>query len=154
MVMDEDRLIEKLRSIEALHAGARTPGERHAATCARERILSRLREKERADPPVEYRFSLADAWTRRLFVSLLRRYGVEPYRYPRQRRTTVMARVPETFVDEVIWPQFEELSATLRQYLDDITDRVIQESFETKPREASIRPPPVPGGAAPGLRED
>jgi hypothetical protein len=39
---------------------------------------------------VEFRFSLADQWSRHLLVALLRRYGIKPYRYSRQRRTTVM----------------------------------------------------------------
>jgi hypothetical protein len=30
---------------------------------------------------VEYQFSLADAWSRKVFVALLRRYDLEPYRH-------------------------------------------------------------------------
>jgi hypothetical protein len=48
---DEPRLIEKLQRIEALFAGATTPGERVAAGLARDRILTRLREPQRFDPP-------------------------------------------------------------------------------------------------------
>jgi hypothetical protein len=50
---DEAALIEKLRRIEALHAGATTPGERDAAANARQRILARLAELAAADPSVE-----------------------------------------------------------------------------------------------------
>src|SRR5438093_2323655 len=45
------RLIEKLQRIEALFAGAATPGEREAAAQARDRIRSRLREQQQTDPP-------------------------------------------------------------------------------------------------------
>jgi tRNA nucleotidyltransferase (CCA-adding enzyme) len=79
---------------------------------------------------------LGDGWSRRLFVALLRRHGINPYRYRGQRRTTVMVRVPRRFVDETLWPEFEKLSATLRTFLDDITERVIRESVFADDSEA------------------
>lgn len=91
--LDEARLIEKLRAIEALYARPGSAGERAAAEGARERILERLRDVAAADRPVEYRFTMADMWSRRVFVALLRRYGIKPYRFRGQRYTTVMARV-------------------------------------------------------------
>ncbi|MBI2892402.1 MAG: hypothetical protein HYY06_02545 [Deltaproteobacteria bacterium] len=59
--MDEARLIEELRLIEALLAGATTDGERVAAGEARSRIERRLEEQERGDPAVELRFALPEA---------------------------------------------------------------------------------------------
>ena len=79
--MDENQLKEKLRRIEALHAGAATPGEREAAQAARLRILARLAELRESDPPIEYRFTLGDVWKKRLFLALCRRYELEPFRY-------------------------------------------------------------------------
>ncbi len=125
--MDEERLMQKLRAIEALFAEATTDGERLAAQEAKERIARRLKEVAREDPPIEYRFKLVDDWSRRVFIALLRRYDIEPYRYPRQRRTTVMARVPRRFAEETLWPEFEQLSATLRAHLQEITERVVAE---------------------------
>ena len=136
---EEQQLIEKLQRIEGLFAGATTPGERTAAANALERIRQRLEDTKRVDPPVEYRFSLADMWSRRLFVALLRRYGIRPYRYYRQRHTTVMADVPARFVDETLWPEFEELDETLRGYLEEITNRVISEVVCTDSSEAEVR---------------
>lgn len=127
--MDEAKLIEKLRRIEALYAGAATSGERDAAGNARERILERLARATREDPPGEYTFRLADPWSRRVFVALLRRYGIEPYRYKGQRRTTVVARASKAFVEETLWPEFEEIAKTLRDYLDEVTGRVIESSI-------------------------
>ncbi len=49
-IVDEAALIAKLAKIEALFAGAATEGERAAAAGARDRILERLREVEKADP--------------------------------------------------------------------------------------------------------
>jgi hypothetical protein len=80
--MDEAKLREKLQKIEALFAGATTEGERGAAAEARRRVQQRLASVERLDPPIEYRFTLADGWSRKLFVALLRRYDLKPYRYP------------------------------------------------------------------------
>ena len=104
---EEQKLIEKLRRIENLFAGATTPGERDAAGNALERILQRLAETERTDPPIEYKFTLSNMWSRKLLVALLRRYGMRPFRYYRQRYTAVMASVPARFVDETQWPEFE-----------------------------------------------
>ena len=127
--MHEDDLIEKLRKIERLHAGTTSAGEREAAADAIGRIKRRLAASQKDEPATEYRFKLNDDWSRKLFIALLRRYGIQPYRYARQRRTTVMARVPASFVDSTLWPEFLELSATLRDYLAEITDRVIAEGI-------------------------
>lgn len=136
--MDEARLIEKLMRIEALYAGATTPGERVAAGRARDRIIERLRATEVLDPPIEYRFTLADPWSRRVFLALLRRYDIRPYRYPRQRSTTLMARVSRRFVDETLWPEFQQLSETLRVWLAEVTDRVIAEVLHGDSSEAEV----------------
>lgn len=123
----EARLREKLRKIEALYSGAATAGERDAAEAALLRLRHKLKQQEKVDPPVEVKFSLGDEWSRRLFLALCRRYGLRPYRYHRQRRTTVMVRLPQSFCDRVLWPEFCELDAELRQYLDQVTSKVISE---------------------------
>ena len=150
--MDEAKLIERLRRIEALHAGATTEGEQLAAEQARERILARLKELAAEDPPVEYKFTMSDMWSRRVFVSLLRRYGLEPYRYRRQRYTTVMVMVSPRFVDETLWPEFEALDETLRSYLETVTQRVVKQVLGADDAEARVvtEPPQLPG---PGSQE-
>ncbi len=130
----------KLRRIEALHARPGSEGERLAAERARQRILERLRQLEASEPPVEFRFSLQDQWSRHLFMALLRRYGITPYRYRGQRRTTVMARLSRPFVNETLWPEFLELQQTLSTYFDTLTDRVIEQALEVKASEAEERP--------------
>lgn len=139
---DEARLIEKLRAIEALYARPGSPGERIAAGNARERILERLREVAEADPPVEYRFSMGDLWARRVFVALLRRYDITPYRRRGQRYTTVMAKVSKRFVDETLWPEFEALVSTLRAHLDEVTNRVVAQVIHADVSEAAERDEP------------
>jgi len=130
------KLIEKLRLIEALHAGAATEGERTAADFARERILQKINQYEQPDPPIEYRFTLNNSWSRRLFMALLRRYEIKPYRYPRQRYNTVMARVSKTFVDKTLWPEFVELDSELTKHLDQVAERIINEALHSDTSEA------------------
>lgn len=126
--MDKD-LLEKLRKIERLYAGAATAGEKGAAAEAMARITKRLQETARVEAAIEYKFTLTDAWSKKLFIALLRRYSLKPYRYARQRRTTVMVRVPRSFVDQTLWPEFMELSTVLKNYLDEMTDQVIRQGI-------------------------
>jgi hypothetical protein len=133
---DRPKLFETLRKIEALYAGAATPGERDAAASASERIRARLKsigEEERSE---EFRFTMDNQWSRKIFVALLRRYGIEPYRYSRQRRTTVMARVPRSFVQQTLMPEFEEMNRALVQHLERITDEILSQEISDDTSEA------------------
>lgn len=130
------KLIEKLRLIEALHAGATTDGERAAADNARQRIREKISQYEKPDPPVEYKFTLNNNWSRRLFVALLRRYEIKPYRYYRQRYNTVMAMVSKGFVDKALWPEFVELDKELTRHLDQVAEKIIKEAIYADSSEA------------------
>lgn len=136
--MDEARLIERLRAIEALYAGAATPGEKIAAGRGRERILEHLQRLQSSDPPTEFQFSMPDMWTRRVFIALLRRYGIKPYRYSRQRRTTVVARMPQQFLDHTLWPEYQELSNALKAYLSEATDRIVGQVLDNDGSDADV----------------
>jgi hypothetical protein len=137
--MDEQQLIDKLRLVETLFAGAGTEGERDAAAHARDRIHRRLEAVRESDPPVEYKFYLPDRWSRRLLLALMRRYEIQPYRHAGQRRTTVMARVSKRFVDDTLWPEYLELDKLLRTYLGEVTDRVIREALHADTSDAEVR---------------
>jgi hypothetical protein len=136
--MDEEKLIHKLRLIESLFASAANEGEKVAAERAKERILERLKLWEKEDPPIEYRFTMADMWSRKVFVALLRRYKIHPYRYSGQRYTTVMAKVSKGFVDETLWPEFQEIAGTLQIYLSEVTDRVVHQVIHQDNSEAEV----------------
>ncbi len=125
--MDERELREKLRKIEALFAGGATEGERAAAGAAAERIRERLKAQASKEPPIEMQFSLRNPWSHRLFVALCRRYGIKPYRYRRMRYTSLCARAPRSFLDNVLWPEFQQLDEALAIHLSEITDRIIRE---------------------------
>lgn len=133
----ETELREKLRKIEALFAGAATAGEQDAAEAALARVRARLSDLERKDPAIEMQFSVTDPWSRRLFLALCRRYGLKPYRYRRQRLTTVMVRVARSFVDQVLWPEFNELNRTLVVYLEEVTVRIIRQEVHGDSSEAA-----------------
>jgi len=137
--MDEEKLLQKLRDLEALFSGATSDGERVAAGNARGRILDRLLELQKNAPPIEYRFTLTDVWSKKLFVALLRRYGLTPYRYRGQRHTTVMVRAPERFVDDTLWPHFQQADSALRQHLDQVAVQAIERALDAKDVDAEER---------------
>jgi hypothetical protein len=145
---DEERLIEKLHKIETLFARTTIPGERKAAETAADRIRQRLQQLEKVERSVEYRFSLPDTWSKALFTALLRRYDLKPYRYRGQRRTTVMVKVAVSFVNEVLWPEFRELNATLRTHLDSVTTRIIEQAIHGDDAEVEERASQGAGTAA------
>lgn len=73
----EGTLVEKLRKLEALHAGTSVDGEKEAAFRAAEPIRARLAELRGREPDVEMKYSIGDPWMRQLFVALCRRYELK-----------------------------------------------------------------------------
>ena len=140
----EDQLRERLKKVEALYFGATTAGERNAAEAAAERLKAKLEEACRRDPPIEMKFSLPDQWSVRLFIALCRRYGLRPFRYPRQRSTTIMVRAPRRFFDTVVWRQFSDLHTDLWLYFEQMTERLIRDGRTGQPAMTRIMLPPWP----------
>jgi hypothetical protein len=132
----EQTLREKLRKIEALFAGAATDGEKAAASAAAERIRERLGRTSGREKSVEMRFSIPDAWSRQLFMALSRRYGLRPFRHRGMHRQTIVIEVPKSFVEQVLWPEFQELNAALVAYLAELTEKVIREEVHGETGEA------------------
>ena len=135
-MQDEYSLREKLRKIEALFAGAATPGERAAAGAAADRIRAKLRQTGKAEQAIEIRYSLPDPWSRRLFIALCRRYGLRPYRYRGMKRQTVVVKAPRSFLERVLWPEFLEIDAALMAHLAAVTDKVIRAEVYAEASEA------------------
>ncbi|MGO8670213.1 MAG: hypothetical protein ACLQVD_02430 [Capsulimonadaceae bacterium] len=129
------KLIEKLRRIEALYAGATTPGERVAAAEAHRRVSARLAGLKQPEPAREYRFSLDNSWSRKLFLALLRRHGHRTYRYPRQRYNTVMVRLRESAAD-TLWEEFVALDQALRDHFNALAERIIAQEISEDITEA------------------
>jgi hypothetical protein len=53
-----------------------------------------------------------------------------------------MARVSKRFVDETLWPELDELLATLRAYLDDVTTRVVAEVLHADASDETVEDDP------------
>ena len=138
----EQDLREKLRKIEALFAGAATAGEKAAADAAAERIRARLRTAITGEKTEEIRFSVPDIWSRQLFLALCRRYGISPFRYRRMHRQTVIVKAPRSFVEQTLWPEFQDLSAALSAYLAEITEKLIREEVHGETSDAEERDEP------------
>ncbi len=152
-----ERLIDKIRKIQALHDGAATSGERAAAAAALGRLqesLGRLGGHGRSGPGTgagntgwtrgrswtapppppperekEYQFTLDNPWSYQLALALLRKAGLRPYRRKGQRRTTVMARMRPSYFEEVFAPEFRKIDRLLYEYLTATADRVIAEAI-------------------------
>jgi hypothetical protein len=122
----EDRLRDKLLKVEALLAGAATSGERAAAGAAAERLKAKLGAEAKDDPATEVAFTMPDTWSVQLFIALCRRHGFNPYRYPRQRRTTVMVRAPRRAFEDLVWHEFKELHAEMRSCFEETMQSFIR----------------------------
>ena len=137
--MTEQQLRDRLRKISALFEGATTAGERSAAKAALDRVKQALAAVTKTERLVELQFTLPDQWQRRLFTALCRRYGLEPFRYKRQRHTTVMVRAPRSFIDKTLWPEYTQIKDALDIYLNDATERIIREEVYGDANEPSER---------------
>jgi hypothetical protein len=133
--MTRDDIIDKIRKVEALYTGTDSKGEMQAARSALDRLQAQL--SAAPEEAVEFQFSLPDPWKRQLFLALIRRHGLKPFRLPRQRTSTIMVRVPRSVLDTVIWPQFTQLSSLLHDYLSEATRDIITRSVHGDVSEAS-----------------
>jgi hypothetical protein len=146
MAMTEKQLRDRIRKISALFEGAMTKGERDAAAAALARVKQSLESFQPqpgtayTEPVVEMQFSLSDRWQRRLLSALCRRYGLVPFRYRRQRLTTLMVRAKRSFLERILWPEYIELRDALDEYLAAATDRIIREEVFNDAREAEEQP--------------
>jgi len=139
---DEQQIREKLAKIKALFAGATTAGERQAAQLAMDRIQQRIDGVPPtgpvADPPVEFRFSLTNPWSLRLFLALCRSKGYKPYRHPRMRQTTVCIRIGKYVVNTDLWPEYLEMNKVLTEYLGELANHIIADCINPDRSDAEV----------------
>lgn len=120
-----EHLLERIKKIEALIEGASTDGEKNAAESAKDRILKKFPELEIHKNPVEYRLSTNSQWNKKLLIAICRKYGVKPFRYHRQKYTTVMVNINAEFLNKILWKEYEEYSKLLNKLVEEITDDLI-----------------------------
>jgi hypothetical protein len=154
---DEKQIREKLAKIKALFTGATTPGERVAAQAAIDRLQQRIDGVPQAglvpDPPVEFRFSLPDPWSQRLFIALCRSKGYRPYRHPRMRRTSLCVRIGRQALDAGLWSEYLEMNKVLTEYLGELADHIIADCINPDRSDAEVvagLPGPSAGGEMEG----
>jgi hypothetical protein len=124
---------ERLAKLEALFARGATAGERAAAGAAMGRLQARLDlgGKTISEPEIEMQYSLPDVWSVRLFVAICRKHGVQPFRYPRQRRTTVMVRIRKSVFERTIAAEFQALHRELTSYFAEMVDHLISDVMKS-----------------------
>jgi hypothetical protein len=129
----QEDIRERLVKLEALFARGATEGERAAAGAALNRLQARLdrASSPRDEPEIELQYTLPDVWAVHLFVALCRKHGVSPYRYPRQRRTTVMVRVRKTDFERTIAAEFRTLHRELTTYFDEMVTHLITDVMKS-----------------------
>jgi hypothetical protein len=138
--MKTHELEDRISKLEALFAGTSYDGERQAAQHNLERLREKLCEEQAKEDVVELQFTGLTPYSKKLFLALLARYGLRAYRYPRQKRTTVMVKGPELFLHNVVWAEYLELSQLLRAHLSEVTDRIIsQHIYSESAEEKEIR---------------
>lgn len=128
---DDAALRAKMAKLEALFRRAATQGERAAAEAAYDRLKAKADTTPPKTPPVEIQFTLNDPWSRRLFIALCRKHGIKPYRYPRQRRTTIVVRAPRSLLDDALLPEFSRLQHELSHYFAEVVDHLIATAMQS-----------------------
>jgi hypothetical protein len=51
-------------------------------------------------------------------------------------KQTVIIKAPRSFIEQVLWPEFQELSSALTAYLSEITNRLIREEVHGEMQDA------------------
>ena len=61
---------------------------------------------------------------------------LRPFRHPRTHRQSIIINAQQSFMEQVLWPEFNELNAALIAYLSEITAQVIREKMHKETGEA------------------
>ena len=120
-----EKLLERIKKIEALIVGAQTEGEKNAAISAKDRVLNTYQELKTEANNVEFILRAPDSWHKRLLLSICRKYGLKLYRYKGQKYTTVMVNVNEEYLNKIVWKEYLEYSDHLEKLVGAITDGLI-----------------------------
>jgi hypothetical protein len=65
---------------------------------------------------------------------------------------TVMVKAPASFLNDTLWPEFQQISSALRTHLDQTTDRILAEALPSDSSDAQEIAPPaqLPAGSLAG----
>lgn len=125
---------EKIQKIEALIAKSTEAGEIQAARAALERM-----KQIHADSPdtreMEFSMYTTDNWHKRLLMAICRKYGLKPFRYHKQKYTTVMVRTSKDFMNKVLWKEYQEYALILEGLVEEITGDLINKIHQDQEEE-------------------
>jgi hypothetical protein len=113
-------LADKISKIEALIAGTSSDGERKAAELAKQRL-----QEKTAAQPIEYSVRVDGLWKKKLFMAICQKYGLSTYRYSGQKRTTAMVRVSKSFMDQILWPEYNRHAQAFDEFALEIMSDLI-----------------------------
>src|SRR5688572_30557595 len=99
----EEALAAAFRACEIKHA-SRLGGTVADADEARLRIRAHVQQSQQALDVQEFQCPAMSAWEMLVLHSLLKRYGLQPYRYRKQRKSTVLVRISKGLMNNCLWP--------------------------------------------------
>ena len=126
-------IADKIRKIEALIAGAKSDGERQAAEFAKQRLQEKITAQ-----PMEYTVRLNSPWKKKLFVAICNKHGLPTYRYARQKYITTMLRVTKSFMDLILWPEFNKYATMLDELNAEILTELISKIHLVKEEDETV----------------
>lgn len=94
-------MVKELQAIERRYGPA--------SGASREARVQQLAEWRTREADREEVCSTGDATGAWVVVMLCARYGIRPFRRPRQKPTTITLMAPASFVSKVFWPQVTEM---------------------------------------------
>lgn len=118
---DDTSLLDLFQAIEGKHGG--TPGSN--ADQAWALLTRRANELAGGSDVQEFHCTMQNDWDAALFHALLKRYGIKPYRYRKQRKSTVLVRVSKCFMDDHLWPIFNGVRAELHKRFMQLTTALL-----------------------------
>lgn len=133
-----ESIYEKIKKIEALIQGTNVEGERLAAIAAKKRLMETMPvELPQYQHAKEFSLGLNNLWNKKLMLALCGKYELKPYRYRRQKHTTVMVRCNPDFMDRVLWPEYIRYADMLEVLVTDITTDLISKIHHGVEEEAA-----------------
>lgn len=116
----EQDLIEAFQTSEIRHA-RRLDGTVANAEQALLRIRARLQELAAAADVQEFQCPTRTDWDLLVLHALLKRYGLQAYRYRKQRKSTILVRVSKRFMNDCLWPIFNDAVGQLAGHVRMLT---------------------------------
>ena len=118
-------ILERIKKVEALIAWATSKWEKNAAEATKKRILEKYPQIEILKDITEIKITSLEKSDKKLLKAISRKYWLEPYRYYRQKYSTLIINCNVWFFDEILWPEYIRNRDILDNLVDDITWDII-----------------------------